>query len=156
MVQADQVVDREKIVHTGHDRGHPPLYRPELVRAHERVEPDQPVGRMLQPNHFFVQKLQITPIPSVTDDEDHRPAAQHSSCPLEIEGLERLADTCPTGPITDEVAQFVQRFVHVLVAQMAGDACQSRTKDKSLNIGVLEAMRQGVNEMQEHARVAFH
>ncbi len=123
-------------------------------RAHQRVHPDQPVARSLQPGDGMSHLRRIPPVPPIADDGDGRAVAQHAARVAAVERLDRLADARPARPVVDRRRHPVERRVDVVTAQQTGDAGQARGEDKRLNAsaGVLER----VGEIQQQPRVALH
>ena len=56
-----------------------------VAATEQRVEPDQPVARTLQPRDLVAEQLRIAAIPAIADQQHHRPAPEHTPAPMVIE-----------------------------------------------------------------------
>ena len=102
-----------------------------VVRAAlDRVDPDDRVGRAVQPRHLAPDELVVLALPAVGGDQHHRAAGQRAPPPDVVVALQRSADARPAGPVDHAVGRARQRDLGVARAQLgrsgASGACRRR------------------------------
>ena len=154
LLQAVQVMRRQKVVNIRQRRLHPPRQRLVIRRTQQRIQPNQTVAAALQPRHLFGQQLRLPPIPAVGDYQCHGAASQRPPRPAVIERLYRLSNPRAARPVRHSPRHFRHRPVNPPMLQMPRNARQPGRKQKRLHR--LPAARYGMDEMQQHPRVPFH
>lgn len=149
-----EVVHGEEVVDVGQGGLHASGQGLIGVVAQERVEPDQAVAVARQAGHFSSQQFGVAPVAAVADDEHDAATAQHTPQPAIVEFLDRLADARAAGPVVDHHGRSSDGVVDVAAAQVARDARQAGAEDEALD--AVEAVRDGVHKVQQHARIRLH
>ena len=96
----------------------------------------------------------VIAIQPIGDQQDHRPLPQRAAPPLAVEGVQAMADARAAGPILDGAADAGQGGVHVIAPQVPGDVGEPRPEQEGEDS--VAVVGQGVQEMEQHARVAVH
>ncbi len=152
--QALQVVHRQEAVHVRQHGAHAGRPRLELVVAQQRVQPDQLAAGLVQPLHFLRQAFARLAVEAVRHEQQAGVLAEQAPAPAPVEFAQAPADARAARPVLDRVRDARHRHVHVAVAQLAGDVGQARAEHE--NRDAVAVVGDGVQEMQEHARVGIH
>jgi len=124
---------RQKVVNMG-QRGLNPAHQwLVLIRAEQRVEPDQTMATAMEPIHLLPKHVDITSVPAIADDHHHCALAQYPSRPIIVERADGFADARAACPIIDHTGRFIQCLIHVPSLKLASDPSETCAKDKRLD-----------------------
>ena len=108
----------------------------------------------MQPVDFRLQSFSSVAIETVGDQKHHRTLRQDSPRPFGIEFVQCVTDARAARPVIDGFGTFIKRFVDILVPKIARDIGQPRPeKERVYPVAVIG---DGMQEMQDHARIAAH
>ncbi len=156
LLQAGQVTTGQEVVHVDQRSSHATLDRFVAAGPQERIQPDKAMGRALQPGHLASEHLAVAVVPAIADQQNDGATPQDAAGPPVVERPDRFANPSAARPVRHGVAQLVQRFVDVSMAQMVGNAGQACAEHEGLDFHSGEPMGQGMDEVQQHARVWLH
>ena len=128
--------------------------RLETFEPKQRVEPDQPVTGFVQALHLPGEVLARIAIESVADQHDHGVLSENAARPALVEFLQRRSDARAAGPVGGGLRYRAQRNIDIAMPQMPGHVGKPGTEDKAVH--AVAVVGDGMQEVQEHARVAAH
>src|SRR5262249_24144496 len=152
--EAVEVMCRKEVVDIGQCCTHAGGDRAVVLLAQQRIEPDKSMAVAPQPRHFVGQDAHVAAVPTIADDQHHRPLAQYPARPAIIECAQRLTNARATRPVFDNATHVTQRVVYIPSCELARNTRQACAEDKGLN--VLQAVGNGMDEVQEQAGVDTH
>src|SRR6185312_9369851 len=133
LLQALQVVHRQKIVDKRQHRADARRPRFETLVAQQRIEPDQPPARLGQPFHFLRQTVPDVAVQAVTDKQNDGALSEEPARPAPIEFAEARPDARAAGPVGDRAADARNRDIDVALLQMARNVGQARSEQKRVH-----------------------
>ena len=71
----------------------------ETVEAQQRIEPDQPPARAMQPVNFKGERVVGIALEPVGDQKHDGALGQHAARPLFVEGMQRRCNPRPARPV---------------------------------------------------------
>ena len=122
--------------------------------AHQRVEPEDAAGVLLEEVHALIERLDVARVPAVADYQHHRAVIHERESVVLHEGLQRLADLGASGPVRNRGREPIQRFFQLFGLQRFGDTVQRGAEDEGFDAAI-DAL-EGVDELDEEAAVEVH
>ena len=122
--------------------------------AHQRVEPEDAAGVLLEEVHALIERLDVARVPAVADDQHHRAVIHQRESVVLHEALQGLANLGAPGPVRDRGGELVERVFQLLGFQGFGDAVQGGAEDKGFDAAV-DAL-EGIDELDEETAVEVH
>ena len=108
----------------------------------------------MQPVHLPLQPGAAVPVQPVRNQKHHGALTESPARPQPIELAERLADPRAAVPVLGDLADLVERFVDILVAQITCDVGQPRAEQEGMH--AVPVVGDSVQEVQQHARITAH
>src|SRR4030095_6960250 len=133
---------------------HPFAKRLIILAGQERIEPNDLAAPSLQVSHLLFQQAGVSPVPAVTDDNDHGPMGNQGGGKLPVKGVKRRANIRSPRPPKNTTGNPHQRPPDVPGANEVGDAAQGGAEDKSLHPPQL--VLQAVHKLDQKTAVTIH
>ena len=64
------------------------------------------------------EEIDVAAVPAVADDQRDRAAAEDAAGPVEVEGVQRVADARAVRPVRDDARDLGERAVEIALAEL--------------------------------------
>ena len=123
------------------------------VPAQEGVEPDEAAAGAGKAFDFGCELAGVVAFEAVGEQQGGGALAEDAARPKFVEPVQAMADAGAAGPVFDDAGNAGEREIDVAVGELAADVGQAGAEHEAVNPA---AGRDGVHEMQEHARIGAH
>src|SRR6476661_4373344 len=126
----------------------------EAVKTKQRIQPDKPSARSMEPIDLEGERVVGIPLESIGNQQNHRTLREHTTRPLLVKCVQRGGDPSPSGPVGHICRTRGESFIRVTLADCTGYVRQPRAEQECGH--TFAGVRYSVQEMQKQTGVLAH